>query len=238
MGEIEMVIIDNTKNLEDINQSIGTILTALNETRDSINTISIKSRSAAKEADGTVSLAMEGKENLDRTVNQMTDIQSTIMNLAAVINGLGESASQIGDITNLIKDVAEQTNLLALNASIEAARAGEHGKGFAVVAQAIGNLAEESQNATKEITKVIKNIQTEIGEAIQSSVEGTKVVENGTLLVKETSNSLEKIFEAIQLTSDVIHDITSQMDTQTNEINGVFGSAEDINKKVGGLMSA
>ncbi len=238
MGEIEMVIIDNTKNLEDINQSIGTILTALNETRDSINTISIKSRSAAKEADGTVSLAMEGKENLDRTVNQMTDIQSTILNLAAVINGLGESASQIGDITNLIKDVAEQTNLLALNASIEAARAGEHGKGFAVVAQAIGNLAEESQNAAKEIEKVIKSIQAEIGKAVVNSEEGTKVVESGTHLVKETSGSLERIFEAIRQTSDIINEITSEMEIQTKDIYKVHKSVNEINTQVNNLMAA
>ena len=88
---------------------------------------------------------------------------------------------------------------MALNASIEAARAGEHGKGFAVVAQAIGSLAEESQNATKEISNVIKNIQSEIGKAIQNSAEGTKVVENGTLLVKATSNSLEKILRLSSL---------------------------------------
>ena len=97
-----------------------------------------------------------GKSNLDKSVSQMEGIQDTILELSQVTSGLGKSAGQIGEITELIKDIAEQTNLLALNASIEAARAGEHGKGFAVVAQAIGTLADESSNATKEIAKVIK----------------------------------------------------------------------------------
>ena len=228
----------NAKDLKDIDGSLGSILSALENTRQSIHTISDRSESASREARATVEMAGVGKENLDKTVTQMAGIQETILSLSKVINGLGESAGRIGDITDLIKDVAEQTNLLALNASIEAARAGEHGKGFAVVAQAIGNLAEESQNATKEITQVIKNIQAEIGKAVQNSEEGTRVVESGTLLVKDTSSSLEKIFQAIQMTSDVINDITARMDTQSRDINGVYDSANDIGVKVNDLMAA
>jgi methyl-accepting chemotaxis protein len=238
MKEVENVIAENTENLEDINRSISEILSALDETRNSINAISVKSRSAAKEADATEKLAVEGRENLNKTVNQMMDIQSTISALSEVINGLGRSAGQIGEITNMIKDVAEQTNLLALNASIEAARAGEHGKGFAVVAQAIGNLADQSQNAAKDIAKVIKNIQTEIEKAVESSEEGTRVVENGTQLVKETSGSLEKMFEAIRAASDVIHEINSEMETQTKNIYRVNKFAGDIGGQVNNLMAA
>ncbi|HHY81582.1 MAG TPA: hypothetical protein GX505_02755 [Clostridiales bacterium] len=238
MAESDKGITDNTRNLIEINASLSSILNALNETRQSIHLISEKSKSASQEAQGTVALAEVGKRNLDKTVTQMTSIQDTILNLSKVIYGLGESANQIGDITDLIKDVAEQTNLLALNASIEAARAGEHGKGFAVVAQAIGNLADESQNATKEITKVIKNIQMEIGKAVASSEEGTRVVESGTLLVKDTSDSLEKIFEAIQKTSDVINEITAQMDKQSQDVNDIYSSSNEINHRVDTLMAA
>jgi methyl-accepting chemotaxis protein len=238
MDEIENTISENTKNLEDINHSIGDILSSMDDAEQSINLISEKTQIASKEAEDTVKLAGEGKVNLDRSVSQMESIQSTIQNLSRVIYGLGESADQIGEITDLIKDVAEQTNLLALNASIEAARAGEHGKGFAVVAQAIGTLAEESSNATKEITHVIKNIQLEIGKAVQSTEEGTKVVENGTELVKETSTSLEKIFEAIQITADIINEITGQMELQAKDTHNVYVAANDINSKINNLMAA
>jgi len=232
------MVVENSRNLEDINKSIETILDALSETRSSIHTITEQSRTASKEADSTVSLTREGKENLDRTVQQMSSIQTTIQSLASVINQLGESASRIGDITDLIKDVAEQTNLLALNASIEAARAGEHGKGFAVVAQAIGKLAEESQNATSEIADVIKNIQLEISKAVKSSKEGTMVVENGTRLVQETSDSLEKIFGAIQITSEAIQGITSLMNVQTRETDEIYHAASDIGSRVSNLMAS
>ncbi len=238
MMELKDLVTKNTHDLDDINHSIETILRALDGTRTSIQIISDKSKSASQESEGSVALAKEGKENLDKTVNQMNIIQSTILSLSKVIHDLGESASQIGEITDLIKDVAEQTNLLALNASIEAARAGEHGKGFAVVAQAIGNLADQSQSATKEITNVIKNIQTEIVKAVKNSEEGTMVVESGTILVQETSSSLDKIFKSIQATSDVIQDITAQMDVQLKDTNEVFLSVNDINEKVNSLMAA
>jgi methyl-accepting chemotaxis protein len=238
VSETEEMVVENSRNLEDINKSIETILDALSETRSSIHTITEQSRTASKEADSTVSLTREGKENLDRTVQQMSSIQTTIQSLASVINQLGESASRIGDITDLIKDVAEQTNLLALNASIEAARAGEHGKGFAVVAQAIGKLAEESQNATSEIADVIKNIQLEISKAVKSSKEGTMVVENGTRLVQETSDSLEKIFGAIQITSEAIQGITSLMNVQTRETDEIYHAANDIGSRVSNLMAS
>ncbi|WZL79444.1 methyl-accepting chemotaxis protein [Eubacteriales bacterium mix99] len=238
MTGIEKAVGDNTENLESVNQSISGILKSLDEARQSIQTISERSKSASGKAQSTVELAGEGKKNLDRTVTQMDSIQETIFNLSAVINGLGESAGRIGDITELIKDVAEQTNLLALNASIEAARAGEHGKGFAVVAQAIGSLAEQSQNATKEISKVIKDIQSEIGKAVQSSQKGNEVVQSGTSLVKDTGSSLGKIFTAIQTTAEVINDITDRMDKQSRDINDVYDSANDIGGRADLLMEA
>lgn len=238
LNEVEATIIETTKNVEDINHSIADILKAIDASNKSMNVISDNAKAAYYEASNTEGLAVDGKQNLDKTVTQMNSIQSTILGLSQVINGLGESASQIGDITDLIKDIAEQTNLLALNASIEAARAGEHGKGFAVVAQAIGNLAEESSNATKEIAKVIKNIQGEIAKAVESSKQGTDVVQSGTILVQQTSVSLDSIFGAVKATSNVIHEINQEMGLMSKDAHNILDSANSINSKVNNLMAA
>ena len=69
-----------------------------------------------------------------------------------MVQGLDATAQKIGEVVELITDIAEQTNLLALNATIGAARAGNAGKGFPVVATEVKNLADQTANATEEIS--------------------------------------------------------------------------------------
>ena len=82
------------------------------------------------------------------------------------VGELSKAAARIGDVLELINTIAGQTNLLALNATIEAARAGDAGRGFAVVASEVKALAEQTANATSEISRHITGIQTATGESV------------------------------------------------------------------------
>jgi methyl-accepting chemotaxis protein len=66
------------------------------------------------------------------------------------VNAMKEIAEKI----SIIDEISRKTDLLALNAAVEAARAGEHGKGFAVVASEVRKLAERSQAAAAEISRL------------------------------------------------------------------------------------
>ena len=92
-------------------------------------------------------------QEIGQRVAQSTKVAGTAVEEAqrtdALVRGLVEAGSRIGDVVKLIKDIASQTNLLALNATIEAARAGEAGKGFAVVAGEVKNLATQTGKATR-----------------------------------------------------------------------------------------
>ena len=82
------------------------------------------------------------------------------------IGRLAESAQEIGEVVDLIRQIAGQTNLLALNATIEAARAGEAGRGFAVVASEVKSLAVQTAKATEKIAAQIAAVQTSTATAV------------------------------------------------------------------------
>jgi methyl-accepting chemotaxis protein len=82
------------------------------------------------------------------------------------VGELAKAATRIGDVVELINTIAGQTNLLVLNATIEAARAGEAGRGFAVVASEVKALAEQTAQATGEISLQINGIQAATREAV------------------------------------------------------------------------
>ncbi len=89
---------------------------------------------------------------------------------------LGVSSKEIGDVVKVITGIAEQTNLLALNATIEAARAGEAGKGFAVVAGEVKELAQETAQATEDISRRVKAIQADTSGAVAAIEEIAQVI--------------------------------------------------------------
>ena len=75
---------------------------------------------------------------MDRTVDSIQGLRTTIGDTSKKIKRLGESAQQISQVVALIDQIALKTNLLAINASVEAARAGELGQGFTAVAEQVG----------------------------------------------------------------------------------------------------
>lgn len=147
----------------------------------------------AVEAEKTLSNAEQGQVVINAAYGGMQNLQLSI-------KGLGTRSQQIGEIVEIIDEIAEQTNLLSLNAAIEAARAGEHGKGFAVVADEVRKLAERSSKATKEIEKLIIQIQSETTKAIETSEnvssasnKAGNVFAEIVILVRNSVSMVEKI---------------------------------------------
>jgi len=103
---------------------------------------------------------------------------------------LGGAADEISKVTEVITEIADQTNLLALNATIEAARAGDAGKGFAVVAGEIKNLANQTQEATKEIKEKIDGIQESTSETIVEVEAITEVIDKVNLIMSDISEAM------------------------------------------------
>ena len=125
----------------------------------------------------------------------------------AAMSEINQASKKIADIIGVIDEIAFQTNLLALNAAVEAARAGEQGRGFAVVASEVRNLAGRSATAAKEIKGLI-----------QDSVHK---VEDGSVLVTQSGQTLDKIVAAVKKVSDIVAEIAAASREQSAGIEQV-----------------
>ncbi|WIF95814.1 methyl-accepting chemotaxis protein [Caminicella sporogenes] len=230
MQELGKTADDVAKSTEETVTTIVDVTNSLQQMNDSIELVASNSSDASREAQNTVKVANDGKKAVDNTIAEMDNVNRVMEDLREVVKGLGKAALQIGDIVEVIDDIAEQTNLLALNASIEAARAGEHGKGFAVVAAAIGDLAEKSGEATKDIAALIKKIQEEVENAVNTTDEGVKQVANGVNLVKNTGMALDKIFKAIENTNQLINEIAAKAEEQAKASKSIMEAVQKVNE--------
>lgn len=155
-----------------------------------------------------------GLKQVNQAVQLMNNIQEDVGSAARKINVLGEKSRQIGQIVEVITNIAGQTNLLALNAAIEAARAGEQGRGFAVVADEVRKLAEQSQEAAKEIAEIIGAIQSETVQAVDAMDKGSKEVTEGVKVVSASKVAFEEIYVDVKEMRKQVESILTLMDSQ------------------------
>ncbi|MDJ0632877.1 MAG: methyl-accepting chemotaxis protein [Xenococcaceae cyanobacterium MO_188.B29] len=196
---------------------ISQTLKAVENMNLSIQEVAQNAKSAAEVAKTAASMAETGEEAIDKTVNTIVQLRSTVIETGDKVKRLDESSERIFKAISLINQIALKTNLLAVNASIEAARAGEEGRGFAVVAEEIGKLANQSATATKEIEQILGNIQQETDEVLRVMEVGIAQVAKGTNQVSEAKQSLGQIFEVSghidQLVATISQAAVSQAET-------------------------
>lgn len=172
--------------------------------------------------------AKEGGKAIEAAVNQMANIETKVVRSAGVVSKLGERSKEIGQIVDTISGIAGQTNLLALNAAIEAARAGEQGRGFAVVAEEVRKLAEQSQEAAKQIAQLISEIQTDTDSAVVAMTEGTHEVKVGAEVVNTAGRSFTEIISLVDRVSDQVSSITTAIRGISDSGTQIISAVEDI----------
>ena len=196
----------------------------------SMQDMSQSAENSAEVAQGSVTTAKRGSEAVQNTIRGMDEMRGQIQETAKRIKRLGESSQQIGEILELINDIAEQTNILSLNAAIQAAMAGEAGRGFAVVADEVQRLAERSGEATKQISGLVKTIQTDTNEAVASMEQATNGVVEATRLADTAGQSLGEIESVSEQLSDLIVKIARDALEQSETATTVSGSMAQISE--------
>ena len=213
------------------NQSI-TVATAGEEMTATSKDISYNCQMVAESSVAAMTAAKSGAAVVGETVTIMGKIAERVQLSAKTIEGLGIRSDQIGAIVGTIEDIADQTNLLALNAAIEAARAGEQGRGFAVVADEVRALAERTTKATREISEMIKAVQTETRSAVGEMESGVREVQQGTAEANRSGDAISQILQQIEAVDTQVNQIATAAEEQTATTSEIAGNMHQITEVV------
>ena len=178
---------------------------------------------AAQQAAGK---AQNGAQSVEEAMGQMNAIEQSVLESGQVVSNLGERSKEIGQIVATISSIASQTNLLALNAAIEAARAGEQGRGFAVVAEEVRKLAEQSQDAAKQIGQLIGEIQSETTRAVEAMKANTTEVQMGSQVVRTSGETFGEISQVVQLVTGQVQEISSAIEKLASGGSQITGAVD------------
>ncbi|NJS35429.1 MAG: methyl-accepting chemotaxis protein [Brachymonas sp.] len=214
----------STEQLREIRETGQSVL----DMAGRINEVSGQAQESAQVARQSLEAAESGLQAVQNAIGGMNAIRDQIQDTSKRIKRLGESSQEIGEITELISDITEQTNVLALNAAIQAASAGEAGRGFSVVAEEVQRLAERSAEATKQISALVKAIQTDTQDAVAAMERSTQGVVEGAKLSDNAGTALVQIDSVSRRLAELIQEISTSAAREADSANVVAGNIQHI----------
>ena len=214
------------------NELAATIQNQLRMT-ENIKQLTFTTRQSAKDVQdkfiGTRKAAEEGNQDMEELGKTSSLCKEAGHEVDATMAGLMERTAEAKEILGLIEEVTDQTTLLALNASIEAAHAGDAGKGFAVVADEIKKLAEQTTEATNNISRIFLELQKQADMAV--SVDGLiQTNEKQTGLIGKVRETFDKI-------RGDIDEVSQRMEVQHADMERIVESNGEIGRSVESLSA-
>jgi methyl-accepting chemotaxis protein len=241
--EIEVAAQNVSATNHDLMQQNTSQASALTQTAESVEEVhsivqlnSEKARDTTQMCSQGQQIASSGKKGVESMIQEIDNVNQSYQEVLSQleednqhINGVLAMIQEIGQKTKIINDIVFQTRLLSFNASVEAARAGENGKGFAVVAEEVGNLAELSGKAAREIAEMLeKNTQSVETMQNQSKIKaeslierGRKKVDSSIQIARQCGSDLDEIVQSITQISTTIENVSVSYQEQVRGIEQI-----------------
>lgn len=195
----------NSFNLESLIKETSSSIYEIKQTSD---LVADNARIVSEAAELSVQISTDGQKAVKDSIKSVDKIKQQIEAIAEKILELSKQTQTIGEIISTVDDISKQSRLLAFNAAIEASKANEYGKGFSVVAGEIKGMAEESREATKRISNILGQIQHFTNTIVMLTEDGMKLADIGSDLSKVAGDSIDKLIDSINNSSEVAAQIS------------------------------
>ena len=206
-------------------QEISAAVAQISATSEQLLAATGSVMAVAREAAGAADEGREGLERMTASMQQLDDAMNAFTRKLATIS---QRASGITAVVTTIAKVAEQTNLLSVNATIEAEKAGESGRGFRIVAQEIRRLADQTALATKDIERMVRDMQAAVAGGTMEMDRFRNEVSGRIGEVAEVSGKLGRVIEPVQSVTLALEQVHESMESQSQGARQIRAAMESL----------
>jgi len=193
----------------------------------SLNKIAKKTKASAKRTSDINILATDGQAKSQQALDSLNQVKNLVTDNQKLSQALDNYAQDVKDIANRVATLAETAKFLSLNASIEASK-NSFSEDFSSLVSQIRELNITSEQAASAITALADNMQKQIEESRESSVNQWE----------ETNKTIKVTGQNIQFLTQIVSDIaqvSSSMQIIDQETQETREDAGTINTMIKSL---
>ena len=226
LAQQDRVIRNFSGSATEISTAVAEISATSEKLLEATSDVTQAAREAARVAD-------EGRGGLESMTASMKHLDDTMNAFTRKLATISQRAAGITSVVTAIAKVADQTNLLSVNATIEAEKAGESGRGFRIVAQEIRRLADQTALATKDIERMVRDMQAAVSSGTMEMDRFRNEVSQRIAEVADVSATLGRIIEPVQSVTRSLEHVHEGMQTQSQGARQIRDAMDSLRDGAG-----